>query len=358
MSRPTKATIDLQALSHNLQVVKGFAPNSKILAMIKADAYGHGLLRVAEGLQGADAFGVACSEEALACRNAGIRTPIVLMEGPLTADEIPLSQQHDFHLVVHHPSQIDMLKAAVIKKPIEVWLKIETGMHRLGFLPYKFKQAYQWCLENPERIKAIHFMTHFAEAEAADPSRTQKQLEEFLCITKGLPGQRSLANSAGIIGWPTAHADWVRPGIMLYGISPIPGKIGNDYNLKPVMQFKSQLIAVKDCQAGDRVGYGGTWTAGKAMKLGVVAVGYGDGYPRHIPNGAPVVVAGHVLPIVGRISMDMLTVDCSNYPTAKIGDDVELWGSQLPVERVAAAADTIAYECVTQVTGRVERLVC
>lgn len=353
MSRPTKATIDLQALDHNLNAVKRFAPRCKILAMVKADGYGHGLVRVAKGLNRADAFGVACIEEALRLREAGVEQPIVLMEGPFSGDEIAVISQHQFHLVLHHQSQLSMLLDNPPNKPIPVWLKIDSGMHRLGFSPNTVGELWQWCLQHPKIVGECRVMTHFAQAESADPSFTQKQIDCFQQCTQGVSAERSLANSAGIIGWPAAHADWIRPGIMLYGISPIDDKSGTDYGLKPVMRLQSELIAVNEVQAGDRVGYGSTWTAPEAMKIGVVAMGYGDGYPRTIANGAPIYVNGRILPLVGRISMDMLTVDCRTYPQAKVGDSVVLWGAELPVERVAKAANTIPYALVTSVTGRV-----
>jgi alanine racemase len=353
MSRPAQITIDLAALRHNLQEIRKMAPRSAVIAMVKSNAYGHGLERIALALPEANAFGVASLEEGLQLRFAGITQPIVLMEGCFAAHEMPKVLMHDFTLVLHHFNQIDMLDQVSSKKSINAWLKIDTGMHRLGFAADEIKKAYQRLLASSKIKKPFGLMTHFANADSMDRAHTLQQIELFTAVTEGLPGSRSLSNSAAIIAWPTAHADWVRPGIMLYGASPFSGHQGIEHNLKPVMVLSSELIAIHQLKKGERVGYGGTWTCPEDMRVGVVGIGYGDGYPRHVKNGAPVLVNGLSCPLAGKVSMDMLTVDLRSQPDAKVGDPVMLWGPGLPVEVVAEYSETTAYELLTRITQRV-----
>lgn len=353
MGRPTKVTIDLAALRHNLQQIKRMAPQSAILAMVKSNAYGHGLERVALALPEADALGVACIEEGVKLRRAGVDNPIVLMEGLFTEDELVAAATSRFTIVVHHEAQIEMLEKHSNVTPLQAWLKIDSGMHRLGFNPKQAQAMYQRLMKCAAVKKPVGLMTHFAESDCPDRVVTQKQIDIFNAATQGLAGPRSLANSAGILSWPEVHSEWVRPGIILYGASPLRGHQGTDHGLQPVMSLTSELIAIHDLQKDDRVGYGGLWTCPESMRIGVVAVGYGDGYPRHAESGTPVLVNGQVCPLIGRVAMDMITVDLRTQPQAKVGDLVMLWGPGLPVEVVAEHSDTISYELLTRITQRV-----
>lgn len=352
MSRPTYMAIDLAALRHNLERVHQFAPGRSVIAMVKANAYGHGITRVAQALPNADAFGVASLEEGMTLREAGITQPIVLIEGLFYPDEIIEAAKYNFTLVVHHLPHVEMLEKAAVDKPFQVWLKINTGMHRLGIHPAEVDSIYQRLMNINCVKKPIGLMTHFAEADMLDSEATTKQIKLFNEVTSHLPGPRSLANSAGIIAWPNAHGDWVRPGLMLYGASPFPNKTGLDHDLKPVMTLTSRLIAINPVQKGGRVGYGGTWTAPEDMLIGVVGVGYGDGYPQFAKNGTPVLINDKLCTLAGRVSMDMLTVDLRACPDAKVGDPVTLWGIGLPVENVARHSGTSAYEILTRMTPR------
>ncbi len=350
--RRTQVSINLAALRHNLQVVRRAAPSCRVMAAVKANGYGHGLVRVAQALYDSDGFGVACIDEALQLRAAGITASITLLEGFYHADEIPLIAEHRLDLLLHHESQIAALEQASINVPIRVWLKIDTGMHRLGVSPACAASLWQRLQAHP-RLQPLGQMTHLACADDLQHPATHRQLEDFSRSTAGLSGERAIANSAGILGWPETHADWVRPGIMLYGVSPFIGGRAAEHDLRPVMTLSSELIAVNMVQAGDTVGYGGAWTCPEAMPVGVVAAGYGDGYPRHAPNGTPVLVNGRRVPLIGRVSMDMVCVDLRGQPDARIGDPVVLWGEGLAVEEVAEAAGTIAYELLCSVTQRV-----
>ena len=353
MTRPTKITIDLNALRGNLQQIRQMAPQSAVMAMVKSNAYGHGITRIASALPDADAFGVACCEEGLILRASGIKNPVVLMEGLFAANELQSAAENNFNLVVHHESQVDMLEKQPAIKPFFIWLKIDTGMHRLGFEPVDVKKIYSRLMNCAAVKKPIGLMTHFAESDSVDRAATLQQIEIFNSVTQGLEGPRSLANSAGIMAWPSAHADWVRPGIMLYGTSPFGGHRGVEHHLQPVMALSSELIATHDLLQGERVGYGGTWVCPEKMRIGVVGIGYGDGYPRHAKNGTPVLVNGRPCPLVGRVSMDMITVDLRTQPEAKIGDPVLLWGPGLPVEVIAEHSGTTGYELLTRITQRV-----
>lgn len=357
MTRATRAVIDTAALQHNLQVAKQAAPDSRVMAIIKAHAYGHGMVQVATALHDADRLAVACLAEAIELREAGIQKPIVLLEGFNRREDIAAIARYHFEPVIHHKHQIEKLEQAG-GVTFDIWLKIDTGMHRLGFRPEHASGALSrlWPL-----IRAPHqlrLMTHLANADDLKDSATGLQLQAFDHVVKALPPHArrldySIANSAGILGWPQTHAAWNRPGIMLYGVSPFVHDTGVELGLKPAMQLHSEIIAVNRHRKGDTIGYGGSWACPEDMPVGVVAIGYGDGYPRHAPSGTPVLVNGKRVPLVGRVSMDMITVDLRTQPEVRIGDPVTLWGDGLGVEEVARAAQTIGYELLCGVTRRV-----
>ena len=324
-----------------------------MLAVIKANAYGHGIVTAARALAGADAFAVARLEEAITLREAGCAGRIVLLEGVQDAHELEQAARHEFELFVHMPLQIAQLEAWRGAHRFRAWLKIDSGMGRLGFRPADLPLAAARLAACAGVVQPPYLVTHLAEAELRGGAATRAQIERFAKATAGLPGERSIANSAGLIAWPETRADWVRPGIMLYGISPFADSTGAELGLRPAMTLETRVISVKSLEAGDRVGYGGTWTAARTARIAVAAVGYGDGYPRSAANGTPVAVNGRPAVIAGRVSMDMLTIDVSDLPDVAVGDAVELWGAAVPVERVAAAAGTIAYELTCRVSRRV-----
>ncbi len=356
MARPTHALIDIAALQNNLQRVKSCAPTQRVMAVIKANAYNHGAIKVANALESnVDAFAVCCLEEALELREAGIKKPIVLLEGAFHPDELPVIAHQDLQIVIAMPKQLEQLVKAKLEKPLHVWLKVDTGMHRLGFSPNDIEQVYTFLKQN-QYVEKINLMSHLACADDRHDKMTEQQTEIFNQLVQSLNiEESSLANSAGILGWPQTHADWVRPGIMLYGASPFVNRVAIDDRLQPVMQLQSALIGVKRLRKGETIGYGATWHCPQNMPVGVVAIGYADGYPRKAPSGTPVLVNGRRVPLVGRVSMDMITVDLRTQPNARIGDPVVLWGNNLPVEEIASLADTIAYELLCHVGSRVER---
>ncbi|MBB1268244.1 alanine racemase [Shewanella sp. SR44-3] len=352
-----RAEISRKALQANLTRIRELAPQSKVMAVVKANGYGHGLLNVANSVtgyeNGADGFGLARLEEALELRRGGVEARLLLLEGFFRASDLPLLRQHHIDTVVHHDSQVVMLEQAELATPVTVWMKIDTGMHRLGFSIIEFDEIYQRLLACKNVAKPIHLMTHFACSDEPDNGFTQMQIDAFELATASLEGDRSLANSAGTLFWPQSQRDWVRAGIAIYGVSPMVGDKGCNHGLVPVMELISQLISVKVLQAGESVGYGAYWRAAKDTRIGVVAIGYGDGYPRNAPEGTPVWLNGRRVPIVGRVSMDMLTVDLGVDSQDNVGDTVQLWGNALAVEEVAEHIGTIAYELVTKLTPRV-----
>ncbi len=353
MTRSTRAVIDLSALRHNLQRAREAAPHSRILAVVKADAYGHGMARVATALADADGFGVARVEEAERLRAAGITRPVLLLSGVSDAEELDTAARFDLDVVIHHHSQVTLLEQARLERTVRAWLKVDTGMHRLGFDPHDAPGVRQRLEACAAVAKPIRLMTHLARAdERGDPS-TVEQIGRIRALATDAGVEVSIANSAGVLGWPDSHADWVRPGIMLYGISPFVGGRAAREGLRPVMTFSSRLIAVNRVRRGEAIGYGGTWTAPEDMPVGVVAVGYGDGYPRHAPSGTPVIVNDTRVALIGRVSMDMLSVDLRALPSAKPGDPVILWGRGLAVEEVAEHVGSIGYELVTRIAPRV-----
>lgn len=355
MSRPLRAVIHTQSLQHNLERVREFATTSKLMAVIKADGYGHGIATVAGALKNADALAVASIDEALQIKeNVPDSPPICLLEGIFRVDELNEAFASGFTLVLHNEEQVRYLESSRTDKPVYVWLKIDTGMNRLGVDPGSFDNLYQ-RLQSCSAVSSVGLMTHFACADDAQNAMTHTQLEKFNQAIAGITAERSAANSAGIVQWPGGHFEWVRPGIMLYGSSPVLGKSASDLDLKPVMSLESELVALHSVKRGDSVGYGATWIADRDTTIGVVACGYGDGYPRHARTGTPVLVNNQRQPLVGRVSMDMITVDLGDQPRAKIGDPVVLWGKDLSVDEIAESAETISYELLCQVTRRVVR---
>jgi alanine racemase len=354
MTPTAYAVLNVGALQHNLQKVRACAPHAKIMAVIKANGYGHGLVRVAEGLQNADAFAVARVQEGVRLRKAGLANRTAVMEGFTCAEELDELVRYQLDAVVHTAQQIEILARRTETAPIAVWLKIDTGMNRLGFSPHEFEAVYQRLSACASVRQPVNLMTHLANADEKHDAMTLKQINLFKQTLGAVSGERSIANSAGILGWPESLADWVRPGVMLYGISPFSDSTGAQWGLKPVMSLHSRLIAVKPLAKGETVGYGCRWRCEQDTQLGVVAIGYGDGYPRYAKPGTPVLVNGQRVPLIGRVSMDMMTVDLGSQPNAKPGDAVTLWGGGLPVEEIAWCADTIPYTLVCGVTQRVQ----
>jgi len=349
------ARIDLAALRHNLGVVRERAPGRRVMAVIKSQAYGHGMLPVAQALrEQVDAFALARIDEAVALREAGIDAPLVVLEGPLTADDLALARRHHLALVIHDPHQLALLQADMRGGALDCWIKFDTGMHRLGFDPAQADGLLEQFRALPW-LRLAGLMTHLANADDLADTTTETQLTRMRAVLPGCGLARSLANSAGILAWPDSHADWVRPGLMLYGASPLAGRDAAALDLRPVMTLSAPLLAVRSVQRGEPVGYGGTWRAPEDLPLGVVGIGYGDGYPRHIGPGAQVLLRGRRLPVVGRVSMDMLMVDLRGLPEARVGDRVTLWGEGLPADEVARWADTIPYTLFCGVTARVAR---
>ncbi len=352
--RLATAEINLTALAHNLSQVKRFAPNSKIMAVLKANAYGHGLVKIAQHLNSADAFAVARIDEALALRAGGLTKPIVLLEGFFNKADLPILLANNFQTIVHDENQLAAIENATLDAPITCWLKINTGMHRLGIAPEQFDAFYSRLQRTPNAKSTINLMTHFSCADDTHNTKTAQQISLFDTLVKGIDQAHCLSNSAGIIAWPAGHGDWIRPGLMLYGVSPMANCTGQEHNLKPVMRLTTKVIAVRDVAAHERVGYGGRWQSDKPTQLAVVAMGYGDGYPRHAKEGTPVMIAGQRDGIVGSVSMDMISIDIgANEHNVKVGDSVTMWGLELPVEEIAHCADTIPYELLCNITPRV-----
>lgn len=352
MNARVTAHIDIDAFRHNLQRVKSYAPHAKVIAMIKANAYGHGLLFAAHGLCEADAFAVERLPQALSLREHGIHQPIILLSGFNDLLELQEMVAHQLIPVIHTSYQITLLEKIHLPQPLPIWIKIDTGMHRLGFSEQEVLNAYERLSKIKYLLQPFGWMTHFARPDEVENPATSKQVACFDRVIQW-EGPQSLANSAAIMTRPETHRDYVRPGIMLYGISPFRDKIGADFDLRPVMTLTSQLISIRECKKGDTIGYGGTWECPEDMRVGVVSVGYGDGYPRHAENGTPVLVNGKLCPLVGRVSMDFITIDLRKCPEAQVGDAVTLWGNGLPVEQIALCSDTIAYELVTRIMPRV-----
>lgn len=352
MSRNTTARIDLAAIRHNLGRVRGLANSSQVACVVKADAYGHGLARVCQALDGADILAVATTGEGFTCRNHGWRGRLLLLEGPNNTGELEDILALDAEMVVHHPAQLELLRQRRGDIKRALWLKIDTGMHRLGFPAADAGKVYAE-LERVRGEEPTVLMTHFACADDTRNGLTAGQIERFDRATAGLPGAVSMANSAGILNFPSSRRDCVRPGILLYGISPCPQQTAGDIGLRPAMTLQCDLIAINDVPKGESVGYRAAFTCPRDMRIGVGAIGYGDGYPRHARNGTPVLINGRRASLVGNVSMDMVTVDLTDQPDARVGDRVTLWGEGLPVEEVAPWADAIPYQLICGVTARV-----
>lgn len=364
MTETAVAVIQTAAILHNLQRIRTAAPGCRIMAVIKANAYGHGMITVARLLADVDALAVARVAEGVQLREAGISQRIVVLEGCSEAEEARLAVLHSLELVVHDAVHFEILDSLPGEDIVTVWLKLDTGMGRLGFEPAQLAA----CRKRLDQIAAVRpdiaLMTHLACADDPDNSATMEQVRQFGDNLGSFPGAISISNSAGILLWPQTlepsqfldykGENWVRPGIALFGASPVLGKSARELGLLPVMQFESHLIALKTVKRGTAVGYGGAWRAKRDTVVGVVAAGYGDGYPRHLQSGTPLLVNGHRAALIGAVSMDMINVDLTDVPVASVGDRVTLWGGHLPIEEIAARADTIPYELMCRLSQRVE----
>jgi alanine racemase len=357
--RLLRALIDTAALRHNLGTIRAYAPGSKVMAVVKANAYGHGLVTTALALADADSFAVARLEEGIALRAAGVRTPIVLLEGIFSAEQLAEAAHHRFELVVHDPLQIKLLEAHRDARRFIIWIKMDTGMNRLGFRPEAFAPAMARLRALTVPALELRAMTHLARADERDEPMTREQIARFetTLAESGLTGPQRLAtsigNSAGTLGWPAAHGDWVRPGLALYGVSPFSSETAEKHGLKPVMTLETTVLTVREVKQGETVGYAGAWRAERDSSIAILAAGYGDGLPRHLDNGTPVMIGGARYPLVGRVSMDMIAVDVTGASKVVTGNKAVIWGAGLPVEEVARHADTIPYELLCGVSQRV-----
>ena len=356
--RLAQINIDGSALTHNLSRVRASAPNSRIMAVIKANAYGHGVITAAQHLEDVDAFALVVVAEAVELRRAGVTRSLIVLQGFNTPDELQTCVDHELQPVIHQPWQAEMLACATTK-PLDVWIKLDTGMHRLGIQAEDAARVYDQ-LNAAGTVRTIRFMSHFANADDPENTLNNSQIESFINVTSAYRAERSMANSAAIVALPSSHMDWVRPGIMLYGSSPLLDKSAGELDLKPVMTLTSSLISVQQIQKGEAIGYGSTWRCPETMPVGVVAVGYGDGYPRHAATGTPVLVGDQICPVVGRVSMDSICVDLRGKDrqgvSVQAGDPVQLWGNELHVDEVAQHAGTISYELLCH-TGNTAGLV-
>ena len=356
MARPNQARIDLGALRHNVSLARKLAPQSKVMAVVKANAYGHGAPSIGRALQSqVDALAVACIEEAIELRDSGVTTPILLLEGIFEEEEMARAAQFGLWLTIDNERQLAWLEKANIKAPVQCWLKVDTGMNRLGIAPARAGEFHQRLTASANAAAEVVTYTHFATADDSNSELAHHQLARFDALPFGAP--RSAANSAGLLAWPQAHYEWVRPGYLLYGNSPLLHHHPNAQTLKPVMTLTSGVISLRDVPAGETVGYGAAWKAQRPSRIATVTIGYGDGYPRQAPNGTPVLINGQRAPLAGRVSMDMITVDVTDLPQVQLGDEVVLWGKGLPLTEVARCADTIGYELTTRMPARTPRVV-
>lgn len=362
MFRPAKIIIDLAAIQSNCQLAQRLAPDSKTVAVVKADAYGHGAVEVAKALEPqVEMLAVSCMEEALILRDNGVSKPILLLGGCFGLSELDIALDNQFEIVVHNRLQLEQLLKASLEIPLNVWLKIDTGMHRLGLNPDEIKSSYA-KLQTSHNVKNIVLMTHFAHADDVGGTYTAKQISQFEIVTQPIIAvsrkkvELSTANSAALLAWQQTRMDWNRPGIMLYGLSPFSQAIDQAKALIPAMTFESQIIAMQNLSVGESVGYGCTWTAKRQSAIATIAVGYGDGYPRSAKSGTPVLINGQRAPLAGRVSMDLISVDVTDLPKVNIGDTATLWGKDLSANEVASWADTIGYELVTRMPKRAARV--
>ena len=359
MIRLLRALIDSAALRHNLGAIRAYAPRSKVMAVVKANAYGHGLVSTALALADADSFAVARLEEGIALRSAGVQAPIVLLEGIFNAEQLAEAAHHRFELVVHDPLQIKLLESHRDARRFVIWIKMDTGMNRLGFRPEAFAPALARLKALTVPVLELRVMTHLACADERTGSMTNEQIDRFesTLAAAGLAGAQrpatSIGNSAGTLGWPRAQGDWVRPGLALYGVSPFGGETAGNHGLKPAMTLETTVLTVREVKRGETVGYAGAWRAERDCSIAILAAGYGDGLPRHLENGTPVLIGGSRHPLVGRVSMDMIAVDVTGVPKVVTGSKAIVWGEGLPVEEVAIHADTIPYELLCGVSQRV-----
>ncbi len=353
--RPTRARIDLARLRGNAALAAARAPGSRLMAVIKADGYGHGAVAAARALEAsADAFAVATLDEAAALRDAGIEAPLLLLEGPFEPADLVEAQARDLTVNITGPEQLAWLEAARLPGPLRCWLKLDTGMHRLGLAPEHARHAYERLAACAHALPEVA-CTHFARAEELDRPETGEQLERFLDATRDLPLALSAANSPAVLARPETHLDWIRPGYLLYGDTPLPRTDPAGDGLLSVMQFESAVIAVREIPAGDAVGYGGSWVAERPSRIATVAAGYADGYPRTTASGTAVLVNGRRAPLAGRVSMDMITVDVTDLAPIHVGDPVRLWGDDLPVGEVAEGSGTTGYELLAGMPARTRR---
>lgn len=350
MTRPLFAEIDLNALKFNLSLVRNHAPQSKIFAIVKANAYGHGVIRVAKGLSAADGFALLELQDAVNLRQAGFNQRILLLEGFFDSEELATVAEYGISVVIHSPEQLKILRNSSLPVKLDVFLKINTGMNRLGFVAEQLREVIAEMRNNP-LIDGITLMSHFSTAD--EKAGIAAQLHNFNEVTEDLMLPVSLANSAAVLRYPESHRDWVRPGIMLYGASPFADQSAKALGLKPVMSLISQIISVQKLKMGDYVGYGQNFRADRLMRVGVVACGYADGYSRHAPSGTPILICGKLTKTVGRVSMDLLCADITDIPEAQVGSSVELWGGELSVDDVAMASGTVGYELLCAVAPRV-----
>jgi alanine racemase len=353
MLNTAHATIDLAALRHNLSVVRQLCPHSKIMAMIKADGYGHGLLPTARALADADGFAVARLNEALQLRDAGSKQRIMLLGTLLDSDDLRLCAAQNIDVTAHDTESAAHIAAMSSQCPLRVWLELDSGMHRLGLAPAEFETANRLLSKNPNILELLHW-THFSDAEDLLTDINDRQLAILHAARVQHDSPVSIANSASIIARPDTHETWVRPGIMLYGINPLAAT--HAQSLQAAMILHANVIAIRRIEKNEAVGYNRTWVAPCDSVIATIGIGYGDGYPRHARNGTPVWLNGRCVPLVGRVSMDSITVDITDYPEVSVGDEAELWGAHLSAQIVAQYADTISYELFTGVTNRVDRI--
>ncbi len=357
MARPCKATILTTALRHNAGVVRDLAPTARIMACVKANGYGHGATTVADAIAGlVDGFAVACIEEALELRDHGVRNPILLLEGPLSPEELPLAAAQNLTLCLNSPHQLQWLSDARLTDAVHCWLKVDSGMHRLGFAPDTIPATFNRLKALANVASAEVICSHFAHADDPDDAANDAQERTFDQAVADLDGQHSLANSAAILARPSSHRAWVRPGYMLYGGSPFEARGPESLGLRPAMELSTAVIDIHDVPAGEAVGYGGRWIAPRPSRIATLAVGYGDGYPRHASDGTPVLIEGRIAPLAGRVSMDMITVDVTDNPAVQPGSRAVLWGADPGVDTIATHAETIGYELLAGMPPRTPRI--